>query len=167
VPRRRRSRPSSPRSGSATNERQSIGASNVFIALEPQLPQVFLRPDDVVSRHVDADDGQSWLVFTLTHSATAIGLVVALQTLPVLLLGPYGGVVADRVDKRKLMIILQSAMGVQAAILAVLSLTHVVNYVDVCILAMVLGLNNAFENPSRQSFVLEMVGPKDLRNASV
>jgi MFS family permease len=108
---------------------------------------------------------QSWLVFTLTHSATDIGFVVALQTLPVLLLGPYGGVVADRVDKRKLMVILQSAMGVQAAILAVLSLTHVVNYLDVCILAIVLGLNNAFENPSRQSFMMEMVGPKDLRNA--
>jgi MFS family permease len=108
---------------------------------------------------------QSWLVFTLTHSATKIGLIVALQTLPVLLLGPYGGVVADRVDKRKLMIILQSAMGVQAAILAALSLAHVVNYLDVCILAVVLGLNNAFENPSRQSFILEMVGPKDLRNA--
>jgi MFS family permease len=108
---------------------------------------------------------QSWLVFTLTHSATDIGLVVALQTLPVLLLGPYGGVVADRVDKRKLMIVLQAAMGIQAAILAVLSLTHVVTFVDVCILAIVLGLNNAFENPSRQAFVLEMVGPKDLRNA--
>ncbi len=108
---------------------------------------------------------QSWLVFTLTHSATKIGLVVALQTLPVLLLGPYGGVVADRVDKRKLMIVLQAAMGLQAAILAALSLTHVVNYLDVCILAVVLGLNNAFENPSRQSFILEMVGAKDLRNA--
>jgi len=108
---------------------------------------------------------QSWLVFTLTHSATDIGLVVALQTLPVLLLGPYGGVVADRVDKRKLMIVLQTAMGVQAGILAVLALAHMVTYLDVCILAIVLGLNNAFENPSRQSFVLEMVGPKDLRNA--
>jgi len=108
---------------------------------------------------------QSWLVFTLTHSATDIGLVVALQTLPVLLLGPYGGVVADRVDKRKLMIVLQAIMGVQAAILAVLSLTHVVTFVDVCILAIMLGLNNAFENPSRQSFMMEMVGPKDLRNA--
>jgi MFS family permease len=108
---------------------------------------------------------QSWLVFTLTHSATDIGLVVALQTLPVLLLGPYGGVVADRVDKRKLMIVLQAIMGVQAAVLAVLSLTHVVTFLDVCILAIVLGLNNAFENPSRQAFVLEMVGPKDLRNA--
>ncbi len=108
---------------------------------------------------------QSWLVFTLTHSATKIGLVVALQTLPVLFLGPYGGVVADRVDKRKLMIALQAAMGVQAAILAALTLTHVVNYLDVCALAVVLGLNNAFENPSRQSFMMEMVGPKDLRNA--
>jgi MFS family permease len=108
---------------------------------------------------------QSWLVFTLTHSATDIGLVVALQTLPVLLLGPYGGVVADRVDKRKLMIVLQAIMGVQAAILAVLSLTHVVTFLDVCILAIVLGLNNAFENPSRQSFMMELVGPKDLRNA--
>ena len=108
---------------------------------------------------------QSWLVFTLTHSATDIGLVVALQTLPVLLLGPYGGVIADRVDKRRLMIVLQAAMGVQAGILAVLALAHVVTFLDVCILAMVLGLNNAFENPSRQSFILEMVGPKDLRNA--
>ncbi len=108
---------------------------------------------------------QSWLVFTLTHSATDIGFVVALQTLPVLLLGPYGGVVADRVDKRRLMIVLQSAMGLQAAVLSVLALTHVVTYLDVCVLAIILGLNNAFENPSRQSFVLEMVGAKDLRNA--
>jgi MFS family permease len=108
---------------------------------------------------------QSWLVFTLTHSATDIGFVVALQTLPVLLLGPYGGVVADRVNKRRLMIVLQSAMGLQAAVLSVLALTHVVTYLDVCVLAIILGLNNAFENPSRQSFVLEMVGPKDLRNA--
>jgi MFS family permease len=108
---------------------------------------------------------QSWLVFTLTHSATDIGFVVALQTLPVLLLGPYGGVIADRVDKRRLMIVLQSMMGVQAAVLAILSITHVVTYVDVCILAVVLGLNNCFENPSRQAFVLEMVGPDNLRNA--
>jgi MFS family permease len=108
---------------------------------------------------------QSWLVFTLTHSATDIGIVVALQTLPVLLLGPYGGVIADRVDKRRLMIVLQSAMGVQAAILAILSILHVVTYLDVCILAIVLGLNNCFENPSRQAFVLEMVGQDNLRNA--
>jgi MFS family permease len=108
---------------------------------------------------------QAWLVLTLTHSATDLGLVVALQTLPVLLLGPYGGVIADRIDKRRLMVVLQSLMGVQAAVLAVLTLTHRVTFVDVCVLAVVLGLNNCFENPSRQAFVLEMVGPRDLRNA--
>ena len=54
---------------------------------------------------------QSWLVLSLTHSSTALGLVVALQTLPVLLLAPYGGVIADRIDKRRLMVLLQSAMG--------------------------------------------------------
>ena len=103
---------------------------------------------------------QSWLVLTLTHSATDIGWVVALQTLPVLLLGPYGGVIADRIDKRRLMIILQSCMGIQAAVLAVLSLLHIVTFFDVCILAIVLGFNNCFENPSRQAFVLEMVGDR-------
>ena len=108
---------------------------------------------------------QSWLVLQLTHSGTALGLVVALQTLPVLLLGPYGGVVADRVDKRKLMIALQSMMGVLALILGVLTLTHVVTLWEVYALAFLLGLNNTFENPARQAFVLEMVGPKELRNA--
>ncbi|MDQ6803464.1 MAG: MFS transporter, partial [Actinomycetota bacterium] len=57
---------------------------------------------------------QSWLVLTLTHSSTALGLIIALQTLPVLLLAPYGGVIADRIDKRRLMIALQGAMGLQA-----------------------------------------------------
>jgi MFS family permease len=108
---------------------------------------------------------QAWLVLTLTHSATSLGLVVGLQTLPILLLGPYGGVIADRVDKRRLMMVLQSLMGVQALVLAVLCWTGTVTFVEVCALAVVLGLNNAFENPARQAFVLEMVGPDDLRNA--
>jgi MFS family permease len=108
---------------------------------------------------------QSWLIFTLTHSATDIGFVVALQTLPVLLFGPYGGVIADRVNKRRLMIGLQTLMGLQAATLAILSILHIVTYLDVCLLAVVLGLNNSFENPSRQAFVLEMVGSDNLRNA--
>ncbi|HVC40640.1 MAG TPA: MFS transporter [Candidatus Saccharimonadales bacterium] len=108
---------------------------------------------------------QSWLVFTLTHSATAIGFVLALQTLPVLILGPYGGVIADRVDKRQLMIVLQSLMGVQALVLGILVVTHVVVFWEICALAVVLGLNNCFENPARQSFVREMVGAGDVRNA--
>jgi MFS family permease len=108
---------------------------------------------------------QSWLVLTLTHSSTALGLIVALQTLPVLLLGPYGGVIADRVDKRRLMVALQSAMGVQALILGLLTVTGAVQVWEIGLLAALLGLNNAFENPARQSFMLEMVGPDHLRNA--
>ncbi|WP_375502586.1 MFS transporter [uncultured Jatrophihabitans sp.] len=108
---------------------------------------------------------QSWLVLQLTHSGAALGLAVALQTLPVLLLGPYGGVVADRVDKRRLMMALQSMMGVLALVLGLLTVTHVVTLWEVYVLAFLLGLNNTFENPARQSFVLEMVGPEHLRNA--
>ncbi len=108
---------------------------------------------------------QSWLVLTLTHSSTALGVIVALQTLPVLLLGPYGGVIADRVDKRKLMIALQTAMGLQALALGLLTVTGVVRVWEIGALAALLGLNNAFENPARQSFMLELVGPEHLRNA--
>jgi MFS family permease len=108
---------------------------------------------------------QSWLVFTLTHSGTMLGVIVALQTLPVLLLGPYGGVVADRVDKRRMMIALQSAMGVQALILGLLTVTGVVHVWEIGILAALLGFNNAFENPARQSFMMELVGAEHLRNA--
>ncbi len=108
---------------------------------------------------------QAWLVLSLTHSSTWLGVVVALQTLPVLFLGPYGGVIADRVDKRKLMIALQSAMGVQALALGLLTVAGVVTVWEIGVLAALLGLNNAFENPARQSFMLELVGPEHLRNA--
>ncbi len=108
---------------------------------------------------------QSWLVLTLTHSSTALGAVVALQTLPVLLLAPYGGVIADRVDKRRVMIALQSAMGIQALILGLLTVTGSVHVWEIGVLAAMLGLSNAFEAPARHSFMLEMVGADHLRNA--
>ena len=108
---------------------------------------------------------QSWLVLTLTGSSTDLGLIVALQTLPVLLLGPYGGVIADRVDKRRTMVILQTAMGVQALVLGLLTVTGAVTVWEIGVLAALLGVNNAFENPARQSFMSEMVGADNLRNA--
>jgi MFS family permease len=109
---------------------------------------------------------QAWLVLMLTHyNSAALGVIVALQTLPVLLLGPYGGVIADRVDKRKLMIVLQGAMGLQALALGLLTVTGNVRVWQIGLLAALLGVNNAFENPSRQSFMLELVGPEHLRNA--
>jgi MFS family permease len=107
----------------------------------------------------------SWLVLSISHSATILGVVVALQTLPVLLLGPYGGVVADRVNKRQFMIVLQTMMGLQALALGLLTVTGNVHVWEIAALAAVLGLNNAFENPTRQSFMLELVGPEHLRNA--
>jgi MFS family permease len=107
----------------------------------------------------------SWLVYVITHSATDVGVAVAAQTIPILVLGPYGGVIADRVDKRRLMVVLQIAMGVQALVLGLLTVTGVVRYWEVLALAVILGLNNAFENPTRQTFILEMVGPDELRNA--
>jgi MFS family permease len=108
---------------------------------------------------------QAWLVLTLTHSGVALGIIVALQTLPVLLLTPYGGVVADRSDKRRIMVALQGAMAVQALVLGVLTVTGAVRLWEIGLLAIVLGVNNAFENPARQSFMLEMVGQDHLRNA--
>ena len=108
---------------------------------------------------------QSWLVLELTGSAAALGAVIALQTLPTLVLGPYAGVVADRMDKRRLMIGLQAAMGVLALALGLLTITGLITLWQVYVLALLLGIDNCFENPARQSFVLEMVGPADLRNA--
>ncbi len=108
---------------------------------------------------------QSWLVWTLSHSSTTLGIVIALQTVPVLILGPYGGVIADRVDKRRLMVFLQSLMGVQALVMGVLTVTGEIRVWQIGILAAILGLNNAFENPARQSFMMELVGPEHLRNA--
>ncbi|MBV6757993.1 MFS transporter [Rhodococcus opacus] len=108
---------------------------------------------------------QSWLVLELSGSATAIGAVMALQTVPMLLVAPYGGVVADRVDKRRLMITLQTLMGVQALVLGILTVTGTVHLWHVYVLALVLGLNQCFETPTRQSFLLEMVGAEQLRNA--
>ncbi len=108
---------------------------------------------------------QSWLVYVLTHSATDLGLAVAVQTIPVLVLGPYGGVIADRVDKRRLMLVLQAAMGVQALALGILTVLGAVRFWEILVLALILGINNTFENPARQAFVLEMVGPDEVRNA--
>lgn len=108
---------------------------------------------------------QSWLVLTMTGSAIAVGVVVALQTAPVLLLAPYGGVVADRADKRKLLIGLQASMALQALVLGLLTVFGAVRFWEICALALLLGLNSSFEVPTRQSFILEMVGRDSVRNA--
>jgi len=108
---------------------------------------------------------QGWLVLRLTGSGTALGLVVAVQFLPVLVLGPYGGVIVDRLDKRRLLLFTQSTLAVLALTLGVLDVTHLVRLWEVVAIAACLGLVNTVDNPARQSFTLEMVGSADLGNA--
>ena len=108
---------------------------------------------------------QDWLVLSLTGSAFAVGITTAMQFLPMLLFGLYGGVLSDRFPKRKLLVFTQGAMGVLAAILAVLTLTGVVQVWDIYLLAFMLGMVTVVDNPTRQTFVAEMVGKKDLGNA--
>jgi MFS family permease len=108
---------------------------------------------------------QGWLVLQLTDSGTALGLVVAFQTVPVLVLAPYGGLIADRVSRRRLLIWLESAMGLLALILGVLTALHRVRLWHVYVLALSLGVLTAFEMPARQTFVNDMVDRDHLRNA--
>jgi MFS family permease len=108
---------------------------------------------------------QDWLVLSLTGSATAVGITTALQFLPLLLFGLYGGVVADRCDKRRLLLITQSVMGLTGLALAALTLSGNVHVVHVYALAFVLGLATVLDNPTRQTFVSEMVGPAQIGNA--
>jgi MFS family permease len=108
---------------------------------------------------------QDWLVLELTNSGTALGVVTALQFGPSLVLGLWGGMLADRGDKRRLLLATQTALAVVAAVLGVLAVTNVVQYWHVLVLATLLGLITAIDSPIRQSFVVEMVGKDDLVNA--
>jgi MFS family permease len=108
---------------------------------------------------------QAWLVLRLTGSGAALGLIIALQTLPILIGGAYGGVIADRVDKRRMLYATQAAAAALALTLGLLTLTGLVQLWLVGGLALGLGLVNMVDIPTRQSFVQEMVGREDLTNA--
>lgn len=108
---------------------------------------------------------QDWLVLELTNSATALGVVTALQFGPTLVLSLYGGVLADRGDKRRLLVMTQSAMAVVALILGLLTVSHLVNIWQLMVLALLSGVISSLDSPIRQSFVVEMVGAEDLPNA--
>ena len=108
---------------------------------------------------------QAWLVLHLTGSGVDLGIVVGLQFLPMLLLGPFGGLVADRANKRRLLFLTQTAGGLLALVLGVLVVSHTVVLWQVYVLAGLLGVVNLFDNPARQTFMIEMVGRDDLPNA--
>lgn len=109
--------------------------------------------------------GQDWLVLQLTHSAWLLGVVGALQFLPVLLFSLFSGVIADRFPKRRLLFCTQITSMLLAAILCILVFTGTVRIWHIFILATLLGITNSLDMPVRQSFVVEMVGKETLPNA--
>jgi MFS family permease len=108
---------------------------------------------------------QGWLVYEISGSAALLGVVGFAAAIPAFLIAPWAGVVADRVDKRKLLIATQVASMLLAFVLAFLTFTGLVQVWHVVVLAVVLGAVNAFDGPTRQAFVVDMVGREDLPNA--
>ena len=106
-----------------------------------------------------------WLVLELTNSPVLVGLNSALRSLGVLLFTLYAGVVVDRVDKRRLIVLTQILQMVEALILAIVVWTHTVAVWQVMVLATFVGVVNAFDIPARQAFMVELVGKEDLVNA--
>jgi MFS family permease len=108
---------------------------------------------------------QQWLVLQLTHSAFQVGLITTVQFLPVLILVLFAGAVADRVNKRLLLLLTQIVSMLLAALLGTLALFHVVQYWHILLIAAGLGTVNAFYVPARQSYVPELVDREHLLNA--
>ena len=109
--------------------------------------------------------GQSWLVLELTGSPLQLGLVTALQFIPVLFLSPIGGALSDRFPKRRIILLTQTAMMGQAFALAALVWTGRVRYWHVAVLAAIYGLGRAADIPARQAYVTDLVGKPDVPNA--
>ncbi|MGP9501527.1 MFS transporter [Specibacter sp. AOP5-B1-6] len=110
---------------------------------------------------------QDWLVLTVltNNSGTAAGITTGLQFLPIIFLGPYAGLLGDRVNKRKLLLVTQTGMGICAFLLGILVVTGTVELWHVYVLALLLGVASAFDAPSRQAFVSEVVAKEDVPNA--
>lgn len=110
---------------------------------------------------------QDWLVLTVltNNSGTAAGITTGLQFLPIIFLGPYAGLLGDRVNKRKLLLLTQTAMGLCALLLGILVVSNAVELWHVYAMALGLGIASAFDAPSRQAFVSEVVGKEDVPNA--
>jgi len=108
---------------------------------------------------------QDWLVLQLTHSSLALGVVTGLQFAPTLILSFYGGVLADRGDKRVLLAITNAGAGLVSLLLGILVVSNTVQVSHVYVLALLLGLFNALDGPIRTSFTSELVGKGDIANA--
>ncbi len=140
-------------------------APDLPFAAHPQLPALLHRPAHLGLGHLDAVGGPGVAGAAPRGTGVDLGIVVGLQFLPMLLFGPFGGLTADRVDKRKLLFLTQSSGGLLALVLGLLVVSHHVQLWQVYVLATLLGGVNLFDNPARQTFMMEMVGRDDLPNA--
>jgi len=141
-------------------------AANMFSSLSVRNYRIFFLVQLIsVSGTWMQQVAQAWLVLKLTGSGVALGITAALQFLPTLLFASFGGLTADRTDKRKLLMITQLTSGLLALLLAALTLSGRVQLWMVWGLAFSLGMVSSFDNPTRQSFVVEMVGRERLTNA--
>src|SRR5256885_5147321 len=149
-----------------TEKQQARGLQRAFIALRHRNFRLFWFGQliSLIGTWMQTT-AQAWLVLELTHSAWWLGVVGALQFLPVLLLALFGGVLADRLPKRTVLLFTQSSAMLLAFILWILVAAGGVHLWNVLILASLLGLTNALDMPTRQAFVVEMVGREDLPNA--
>jgi len=109
--------------------------------------------------------GQAWLILVMTNDPFVLGIATAAQGLPIAAFALLGGVIADRVSKRRLILVTQTAMLILALVLGLLCLTGTVAVWHVLVLAVALGCVNAIDMPARQAFVVEMVGPSAVASA--
>ena len=149
-----------------TEKQQARGLQRAFVALRHRNFRLFWFGQliSLIGTWMQSI-GQAWLVLELTHNALLLGLVGALQFLPVLLFTLFGGVLADRWPKRTVLLFTQSSAMIEAMILWILVATGMVQIWHILVLAALLGMTNSLDMPTRQAFVVEMVGREDLPNA--
>jgi MFS family permease len=162
--------PSAPATGRTaptdSPETNTLVTANAFAALRSRGYRTYLLGQSLANTGTWMQTiAQDWLVLRLTHSALAVGVVMALQFLPTLLLGVYGGHLADRYPKRRILLLTQTVNAVLTALLAVLTVTGAVRPAHVYVFALLAGLVFVVDAPTRQVFMAEVVPPGLLRGA--
>ena len=158
--------PNPPRPPAAASAELSTNSNTVFAALRHRNFQLYFAGQLISNAGTWMQViAQGWLVYQVTHSELALGVVGFASAIPSLLATPWGGVVVDRMPKRTLLILTQTGAMLLAFILAALAFTGLVRQWHIIVLAACLGLVNSFDSPGRQAFVVEMVGREDLSNA--
>lgn len=144
----------------------SSGANTTFVAMRHRNFQLYFGGQLISNIGTWMQIiAQGWVVYQIGHSELTLGWVAFASAIPILVISPWGGVIVDRVSRRKLLMMTQSGAMLLAFILAALAFANIVQEWHVIVLAALLGVVNAFDAPARQAFVPEMVGKKDLPNA--